>query len=347
MNETNVIKDFTHSNDVQSVGLDDIIEVGCNHCGSCCINTQVRVNAYDIYQMSKMFDKKSLLDNFTLYFGDDSHLPLVGIFGLESGLCPYLKADLSGDFQCVLEDNKPSMCHHPFVAIATKLDKCDFDFVPFDKEVPKFDIDAYLEQTSVKNSGMYYLKDRSEHCRSNCKSQITVKEYLSPRLKDENERNIANVIPMIYSRYFDVHIMTKILHLAENSKVNNPLDELFGDDKLGNISKDLFLEAYFYTTDPAKDNTSFYDQTVDQINKLEKVILPKYRILYKYLLKVFRTPDEDEFDKIIKENSIDISQKMFDKYFLDHIEDIKDIVVNDMLPNMAHDLEDLLSKLED
>lgn len=349
MNEQDVIRNVTNTDDIVKVTLDDKICVGCNHCGNCCINTQVRLTAYDLYQMNHKFKVQEILDKVTLYFGDESHLPLVGLFSSEeSGLCPFLQSDLNGDFQCILEDKQPSTCFHPFVAIATQFEGKEFSLVPFDEEVQPFDIEAYLNDNSIENSTLYYLKDRNNSCKSNCKSDITVREYLSPRLGDQNERNLAMVIPMLYLKYFDIHMLTKILHLSENSKVNGPFDDLFkGDSKLSQITKNLFTEAYFYMDDPSEEEKPFLEQTIDQIHRLETKILPKYRILYKYLLKVFRAPDEDEFDKIIAEENYTTAQKMFDKYFMDNIDEIKERFAVDMMPNMTRELKNLLRKLEE
>ena len=51
MNEQDVIRSMTNADDIVQVTLDDKICVGCNHCGNCCINTQVRLTAYDLYQI--------------------------------------------------------------------------------------------------------------------------------------------------------------------------------------------------------------------------------------------------------------------------------------------------------
>lgn len=348
MTEHDVIKDMTNSTDIQEVELDDTISVGCDHCGSCCMNSQVRLTAYDLDRMANVYDVKDIVDDITLYYGDNSHLPIVGLFSSEqSGLCPYLQSDLNGDFQCTLGEYKPSICCHPFVAIATQLDHEAFEFVPFDEEVEDFNIEEFLEHNRIGNNKLYYIKERSDACKSKCKKEVTVRDYISPKFKDEDARNLAALVPMLYSKYFDVKIMTKILHLAENSKVNGPLDDLFkGDSKLSQLSKTLFTEAYFYMEDPDKCKCSFYEQTMKQIHKLEHKLLPKYRILYKYLLKVFGEPDQEEFNNIMNEDDYNVAQKMFDKYFYDHLEEIKDLFFKEMIPNMTRELKECLRKME-
>lgn len=349
MNEEEAVKSISHSNNISQVDLDDVICVGCNHCGSCCMNTQTRLNAYDIYQINKIIPStREIIDNLTLYYGDETGLPIIGLFSSkESGLCPYLQSDINGDFQCILGDKKPSVCFHPFVAIATKFKKREFDFVPFDEKVPSLDIESYLKDNRIENNTLYYIEDGNNACKADCKSEMTVREYLSGRLADQDERNLATIIPMLFCKYFDVNKLMKILRLAENSAINSIIDDVLKNDKkLGKISKNLFYEAYFYADDPREEKESFLEQTIKQIHRLEETVLPRYRILYKYLINVFETPDKDAFDDIIEEEDYDASQKMFDKYFTEHTDEIKELFVLDMLPNMARELE-MLRKSED
>jgi hypothetical protein len=220
--------------------------------------------------------------------------------------------------------------------------KDEFALVPFDQNVTPFDIDDYLSRNRIENSKLFFLKDRNDQCSSNCKEDIKVLDYLSPRLGDQAERNLSTAVPMLYMRYFDVGTLTKILHLSENSKIN---DQLLSDtikkasSKLDKISKNLFAQAYFYI-DPDSDE-SFMEQTVKHIRNLESGMLPRYRILYKYLLKVFRTPDETAFDEIMNEKDMRKSQEMFDKYFQDNIDKIKFVFFVDMVPSMAKELKEL------
>lgn len=322
--EESIISGITSSKSPKKVNIDDTIEVGCGNCGNCCMNTSVRLSAFDIYRIANKVGEEEALKHTTFYFGENSHLPIIGLPSSEqTHICPYLIDNNNGDYICTLEDAKPLTCIHPFVAIGTKFGKDEFDFVPFDQEVEKIDIDRYLKEHNISNNCLYYLEDHNVNCPSKVKKEMLVSEYLSDRMKYDTENNLANIVLMLLSRYIEIDKFTRLLYLSENSSVkNDKLQDLFEPidmDSYQKITKSIFADAYLYAD--IHSPKSFTEQTIEHIHYLEDLKYPTLRILYKYLYNVF-DPSFVILDEILKTDDDKLAQERFDNYCSVHIQEI-------------------------
>ena len=338
--EEKIVTQITNTTSIKQVALNDKVCVGCNNCGSCCMNTAIKLSALDIYRMAQVLDKQTIVDNVTFYFGENSHLPIVGILSNErSGLCPLLKANNEGDYVCILGDNKPLTCVHPFVAIGIELQNNEFDFIPFDQEVPKFDIDKYIQDCDVTKSILYFLEERNQECSSKCKKEKLVSEYLSDRIKYDKEQNLANIAAMLISRYVNVYEFTRILYLSEHSKANVKDMGFLFEDKISSYDKiirSIFLDAYFYT-DVEKP---FIEQTIEHIHYLEDKKYPLLRILYKYFYKVL-DPGRVTLQSILNTEDEELAQERFDNFFMKNSDAIQNRLCSYMILNMMKEVEQL------
>lgn len=326
MNEKNeeykhIIENFVKEENTQLVSLSDKICVGCNGCGDCCISAQVKVSAYDIYNMLKYMPQRELSDNLVFYFGDGSHLPLIMLKNKSNDLCPFVK-NINGDFECTLGDDKPTICYNNFIAISMKFD--NLSFVPFDQEVQPLDIDKICEEYKIENNTIIYLKDRNEKKCPAPKTEKTVKEYIKGRLIDEKERLLATVLPILLNKYIEPEKFQLMIYLSEHSKLrmDNPFSHVFSgkdNETYDKIMKSMFLELYLFA-DP-EENEDFMTQIKNQIKHLEKGYFSKLRVLYKYLLKVF-DPNNYLFNELCKLDDIDKKQEMYDKYCETHMKEI-------------------------
>lgn len=337
--EQSIISDITNSKSPKAVKINDTIKVGCGNCGNCCMGTSTRLSAFDIYRIANKVGEEEVLKHATFYFGETSHLPIIGLFSSEqSSMCPYLIDNNNGDYICTLEDVKPLTCIHPFVAIGTKFAKGEFNFVPFDQEVKKIDIDEYLKEHSISNSILYYLEDHNAHCPSKVKKEMLVSEYLSDRIKYDTENNLATIVSMLLSKYVEVDKFTRLLYLSEHSSIKNKgLQNLFKPidmDSYDRIVRSIFTDSYLYTN--IHSSKSFIEQTIEHIHYLEGFKYPMLRILYKYLYKVF-DPSFVIMDEILKTDDDELAQERFDNYFSAHAQEIEQRFYD----SMEHMLEEI------
>lgn len=338
--EETFISNIASSKKPKLVKIDDTIKVGCGHCGSCCMHTSLRLSAFDIYRIATKVGEKEALKHTTFYFGENTHLPIIGLFtSKESGMCPYLTDNNNGDYICTLEDVKPSTCIHPFVAVGMEFKKSEFDFVPFDQEVKKFDIDEYLKDHDISNNRLYYLEDRNANCPSKSKKEMLVSEYLSDRMKYDVENNLAVIVSMLLSKYIEVHKFTQLLYLSEHSSINDKdiqgLFKLIDAGSYQKIVKTLFIDSYLYTD--VHSSKSFIEQTIEHIHHLENFKYPILRVLYRYFYKVF-DPSFVILDGILETEDDDLAQERFDNYFSAHIKEINQRFHESMEP-MFHEIK--------
>lgn len=338
--EKSFIAEVANSTNLREVSLNDTILVGCDGCGSCCMNAQIQLNAFDMYNIAKKVGMEKALDPMELYFGDNSHLPIIGLFASkETNMCPYLKATNDGDYQCILEDNKPSTCTHPFIALGTKFTQKEFDFVPLDQKVQPFDIEQYLKEHDTSKNMFYYIKDRSDKCPSTCKKDVLVSDYMSDRIKYNREHNLAIITSMLINRYIRVGELTRLLYLADNSKNNKNISSfLSGVSSSDKVIRSMFGDAYFYTD--IESSKSFEEQTIEHIKYLEEKKYPALRMLYKYFYIVF-DPSHTILENILNTDDIDLAQERFDNYFASNIEQIQDRFYNQAVTGMAKEKKEL------
>jgi len=338
--EKSFIAEVANSTNLREVSLNDTILVGCDGCGSCCMNAQMQLNAFDMYNIAKKVGMEKALDSMELYFGDGSHLPIIGLFASkETNMCPYLQATNDGDYKCILEDNKPSTCTHPFVAMGIKFAQKEFDFVPLDQKVQPFDIEQYLKDHDTSKNMFYYIEDRSNKCPSTCKKNVLVSDYMSDRIKCNREYNLAIITSMLINRYIRVGELTRLLYLADNSKNNKNISSfLSGVSSSDKVIRSMFADAYFYTD--IESSKSFEEQTIEHIKYLEEKKYPALRMLYKYFYIVF-DPSHTILENILNTDDIDLAQERFDNYFASNIEQIKDRFYNQAVTGMAKEKKEL------
>jgi uncharacterized pyridoxamine 5'-phosphate oxidase family protein len=324
----------------KKVTLKDTISVGCNGCGDCCISSQFRTNAFDIYRLAKVLGKDKTMDALDLYFGEKSGMPTVSLetnvkntFGKQ--LCKFSTMNKNGDCVCSLGEYMPVICSHPFIAIAICFDDV-FNFVPLDQEVPKINIDDYLAKHSIENEHLYFLDENNSKCHSTCKKNITVEQYLSKRIKYNKEICLANICEMLLMKYIKVDEFMKIIYLADHSKLNQEDDALLDKFNYNDIEIALFGSAYFYTDVDSK--TSFVEQTLKHIKHLEEKKYPVLRLLYKYLYRVY-DPSMVIMKDILREKDINLAQDRFDNYFKNHYDEIAYRIHNDLLINLPKEAE--------
>ena len=335
-----VIAEMTNTKQPKKVTLNDTICVGCNGCGNCCMNTQMKLNAFDIYNIAKKVGMKKTSEHMTFYFGDNSKLPIIGLFSSdETGMCPYLEATNDGDYKCVLEECKPSTCTHPFVAIGTMFSNNEFTFVPLDQTVPAFDVDKYLKDYDINKSAFYYLDERNNACPSTCKKNVLVSEYMSDRIKYDKEHALASIVSMLISKYVNVYELTRLLYLADNSKENKNIKSFLGQmSSYDKVTRTMFIDAYLYTD--IDSDKSFVEQTVEHIKYLEKKKYPVLRLLYKYFYVVF-DPGHVTLESILNTEDVKLAQERFDNYFASNIEQIKERFYNEMIIGMTKEMKEL------
>lgn len=287
--------------------LDDNICIGCDHCGDCCINVQVRITPFDIYNMRKHMEDKRIASMLDFYFGDTSHLPLI-IIKNNKEMCPLLKIS-DGDFKCSLGDDKPLVCDNNFIAIVNQYEKSELHFVPLGEKVDEVDIDSFVDN-QINNSKFYFMSDENDNCCAK-KYKMKLRDYISRRLDCDKENAISSLMMAISLKYFDAERIFKILRLTEGiygkSMEDNAIFAMF--------YKIIFHEIYFYA-DPKKPE-SFYKQTVEHIRHLEKVFFPKLRILYGAMLKVMES--DDKFLKMLDDKEDwETKQKRFNEHYYKH-----------------------------
>ena len=335
------VAEMSNTKTPKEVKSTDVIHVGCDNCGSCCIDTTMKLSAFDIYRIAKKTGMKETADNMTFYFGDISHLPIIGLFASENNhMCPYLKATNSGDYECVLGDDKPSACTHPFIALGIMFNQQEFNFVPLDQQVPKMDIEKFLSDHDIDKTLKYYLTERSCACHASNKKDMTVMEYMQYRKKYDREQNLSTLVSMLINRYIDVYKFTRLLYLADHSSVNEKsMKSLFGElSSYDKITRAMFSDAYLYTD--IDSDKSFEEQTIAHIHYLEDKKYPLLRLLYKYLFRVF-DPSNVFLNEILETDDVELAQERFDNYFSSNLENIKKHFYTDMMPNMVKEMKEM------
>ena len=320
-----LINEFIHEEEeTEIVSLSDKICTGCNGCGDCCISAQVKLNAFDIYNMLKHTNQDDLSKKMVFYFGDNSYLPLI-ILKNDPGnnFCPFIK-NINGDFECILGDDKPTCCYNNFLAISFKFD--DLSFIPIGDEIKPIDIDKLYENHRVKDSMIIHLKDRNKKKCHAPKEEITVEEFLKVRLDTEKERLLATILPLLLNKYIEVEKFHMMIYLSEHSKVNNknPFNRIFSgknNETYDKIMKSMFLELYLFA-DPESEE-DFMTQIKKHIEHLEKSYFLYLRVLYKYLLKVF-DPNDYLFNELCKLDDMDMRQERYDSYCEEHVMEISE-----------------------
>ena len=321
------LSNITHTEEFKKVSMSDKIKVGCNHCGNCCMSSQTRVNAFDIYNISKALGKKKI-EGLELSFSNVAYIPMATLTPIKvngRSKCAYLKANNNGDFECILGDNKPTECTHNFLAVATCMENI-CNFVPLGQEVPKEDVDKVIDMIDINKSQFYYLPGlHSKACKVN--NEVTVSDYLDSCIKHHKENALANFIPVLLNKYVKLEELIKIIALSENSSVNNDktmdLSTALNYEK---ISKTIFINTYFYFDTDSKE--SFLDQTIKHIKYLEEKKYPVLRLLYESLLELYNF-DSNTLNTMMN-SDLEKAQKMFDEHFIKHREDIKNKFFNEI-----------------
>ena len=342
------LKEFKQSiidHTVQYAELDDKILVGCDNCGKCCINANLNLNAYDLCRMSRSFkDEKELQATLDVTFSKYGFEPIVVN---KNELCIHGKIQNNGDIKCSLEDNKPYVCNTPFLARthAFSMDSKDnvWGLVPLDKDIKPIDnVEYYINKTVTK---YVVVEEGIEHCNCLNKKEITVREYIGEDAIKNNKNTVAAfLLKILPSRYVNMARLMNIVLLSEHSKINKDDDQNVNDvcSKVIKFLTHLAIEIYFYgcMNKNVKSDEDFYKETLKQFDNLQKDTLPKLRILYKYLEKVFSAGDEDEFNDIIDSDTICIGDRIqarFDKYYKKYESEISSMFIS-IIPSMMTEL---------
>ena len=304
----------TIGNDYVKVSIDEKVHVGCNKCGACCKKTVMQLTAYDLYNMAKKVPLKEMLNN-NLVFTSGSSGPSLSIKSKENKRCMFSKINHDGDYECKLGDNKPLLCNGSFVA-TSNMCKNYFSFVPFDEEIEVLDIDKIADEI-VDGSEYLFVNSQNNMCKAD-KQDVKLTEYLGTRYEHRKENAIAQALKLMINRYIDFEKMMKILILTDSSSINIlnvSNDEVGYVDK---ITKIIYQTCFFYF-DENKDD--FIEQTIKASEVLQNKVMPKVRILYEFLYKVF-DPSMVQLDKIIDIKDMKEAQKAFDCYYIDNLIEI-------------------------
>ena len=305
-----------NSNELVNVSLIDKIDIGCNYCGNCCINSQTRLNALDVYIMLQKISMEELMKYTESYFESKMGIPSLTILNKKSGMCSFLQ-NIDGDFKCSLEDHRPLICNYPFVGIGTAFEENNLSFVEFGQKVPKVNIEDIINREDYKDN-IIFFKERCKRCTAP-KQSITIEEYIKKRKDFYKEYNLANYINIFGIRYIDFNKLNVLLNLAEKSKVNFLSTENSNGDKIKKSKKIAFtimMNTLFYP-DPEKD---FLKQSIEQFNYLQDKVYPTLRELYEALLYIFDGHD-GTFDKIYELYKEDrqTAQEKFDYHYLKNL----------------------------
>jgi len=304
------IKEFLNESSLTRLKLNDKVNVGCDNCGKCCYKIQTSLNAFDIYNISQVYDLKEILPKLDISFGENSGLPIVGL--QTDNLCTF-SDEVDGDFKCSLGEYKPKACMSPFLSIMT--DTSELSFVPLDQEVTPLDPYELIDKHSINNSEIVFLNDRFKSvCKCGNKKEITVKEYLGDRYKYDKEYTISAIIQILLCRYINPNEFFKIIYLSDNSILSK--DSSFPKDKsmYAIISSKISQQTLFYAIeDTPIDRKDFLKTSIKQFNFLQNNLYPVMRKLYQMLIDVFYV-DEKEMREIINMPD-EISQQAFDLYF--------------------------------
>lgn len=338
----NAIGEMLNEKHPKEVTLDDKILIGCNNCGSCCINTDVILNAFDFYNIVRSgIELQDFIKDCNTLIGKNSGIPIITIKNKKNGCCPFLK-NHKEELVCSLGSNKPMTCDNMFMAIGKCFQTNDFKYHKELKDIEKIDIDKIIKNGKMENQHMFFMNDINERmCECKDKREVYVRDYLYRRILHEDECSIVSIIPLLTIKYFDANKMFVFVKLAEESKVNS-LDYLLISNKDQNSEKiytklinSVFSRLYFYF-DP-KSDVSFMDQTIEHLNFLQDTYFPAIKVLYENLISLI---DEDVLNRIISIYDRDPkeAQNEFDIYYARNIKEISERFVK-QLPIMAEEIK--------
>lgn len=303
-------------NGLISVSLTDKINIGCNYCGDCCINSQTRLNSLDVYNMLQKISIKELMEHTEPYFERVIGLPSLTISNKKSGMCSFLQ-NVNGDFKCSLKEYKPLICNYQFVGIGTAFEEKNLSFVEFGQDVPKVNVEDIINRDDYKDN-IIFFKERCSRCKAP-KHDVSVEEYIKKRKDLYKEYNLANYINIFGMRYIDFRKFIALLELSERSKVNflSTEDQKEGEIKKSEKMRFVIMSGTLLYPDPDKD---FLEQSINQFNRLQDIIFPTLRELYESLLYIFDGHDGsfDEIYEIYKEDQ-EKAQIKFDNNYLKNL----------------------------
>lgn len=114
------------NHDATIITKDEKIKFRCTKCGVCCVESNISVSPFDMYNMAKSLNI-TCFDFFkeycTFYLSESTGIPIVVLNDAQNGPCKFLKADVSNyQFECSLaEDARPMICRlNPFGVITRK-----------------------------------------------------------------------------------------------------------------------------------------------------------------------------------------------------------------------------------
>lgn len=322
------IKEFLNESSLTRLKLDDKVNIGCDNCGKCCYKIQTLLNAFDIYNISQVYELEKILPKLDISFGENSGLPIVTL--QTNNLCTF-SDEVDGDFKCSLGEFKPKACMSPFLSVMT--DTSDLNLVPLDQEVTPLDPYELIDKCSINNSEIAFLNDRFKSiCKCGDKKEITVKEYLGNRYKYDKEYTISAIIHILLCRYINPNEFFKILYLSENSILSR---SHLGREKnmYASISSKISQQTLFYAIEDTPINRKdFLDVSIKQFNFLQDRLYPIIRKLYKMLIDIFYV-NKKEMEEIMNMPD-EISQKAFDLYFYKNRKEISEKFQEEVLKFM-------------
>ena len=295
----------------KKIGLDDTFKTGCDKCGSCCINVAVPMNAFDIYQLGKYYKELGYNEDDTVKFMyqdldiDDSSI-FPGIELKSNGLCRFAKANIYGDFECKLGEKSPSTCKARYIAVATKMN------IKYKKD--RFDIDQFIldnrvDGSSNETSRFFLLDEQLSHCKCNKLEEVKVRDYISHRIKYQDEYSLALAMPIIIQSYLPFNSFMKLMSVSEKY-LKNSLKE---SSKKYQV---MIFHAYYFANPFSKK--SFKEQAMENIEELETEILPAFNKLYNNVYSLFDLTNDNQLNDILSLGSMEESVEAFKKYFTEN-----------------------------
>lgn len=316
-----------NGDDFKEVKLDDEIEYGCNHCGACCRNKEVRLSQFDFYQMRKNGITQEEMMNITVpYFGDSSGMALLGIKNKDNGNCPLLEFNSEGDFVCSLGDNKPGICSTHFLSFGMKIPNDMFE----NGNIPTFD--EFYDKCSYKNEVILYnFQERADICKrfKTFAVKKSIRDIMEYRIKYDKEIAISYYITLLVAHSINVYELFQLLYIGSHSKVCDIVDLfLMGkepkheEDKTYAMLTSILYNTVYAYADPDKD-MSFLDQSLETIDMLKDDLIPHFKKLIEQLKECF---DIDGLIDIIGDNTVKEKDKIeaFDKVLLNNVDQILD-----------------------
>ena len=310
------LKKVLNETNIKNLSLVDKVKVGCNNCGKCCCNIQAVINAFDIYNMSKVYDFKEIAHKIDMDFCENSRLPAA--FLKAKPMCTFL-IESNGDFTCSLGDYKPKSCITPFLSVVT--DVSDLHFVHLDQEVIPLNISELIRKYSIENNELIFLEEREKICKCKEKKSITVKKYLGNRYKYDKEYIIASLISMLIERYVNTKDFFRILFLSENSILNNIHKHKDDKNMFALMHSKIMYHTYFYGLSEDPETVDFLQVSIEKFNYLQDVFYPTIRKLYQMFINIFFI-DEKEMRRILDIKDDATACREFDLYYAKHVKEI-------------------------